>query len=162
MKSGLGPKPPSPCRLSPSKCFFLFFFYFPYSLGRVQYSIVKYLFFTFTHTPCRSVSQQMDIFSSSSNYFQPLTSCSYLAEKNTSFIPTCDPWPTQTWPDLIPLLCYNFCVWFIFWSDKQSDLYSGKCVCGQATLMCTVMAGSCSTTPVEFDHRWRCYCTVLL
>ena len=40
------------------------------------------------------------------------------------------PWPVtnQTWPDLIPLLCYNFCVWFIFRSDKQSDLYSGKCV----------------------------------
>ena len=49
----------------------------------VQYSqVIKFrLFFIFTHAPCRNVSQQMDIFSSSSNSFQPLTFCSYLAEK---------------------------------------------------------------------------------
>ena len=68
----------------------------------VQYSqVIKFrLFFIFTHiVPLRErplwVSQQMDIFSSSSNSFQPLTFCSYLAEKNTSFIPTRDPWPTR-------------------------------------------------------------------
>ena len=63
----------------------------------VQYSqVIKFrLFFIFTHAPCGNVSQQMDIFSSSSNSFQPLTFCSYLAEKNTSFIPTRDPWPTR-------------------------------------------------------------------
>ena len=71
---------------------------------------------------CGSMSQHMDIFSSPSNSFQSLTFCSYLAEKKHKFYS--HPWPVtnQTWPDLIPLLCYNFCVWFIFRSDKQSDL----------------------------------------
>ena len=54
----------------------------------VQYSqVIKFrLFFIFTHAPCGNVSQQMDIFSSSSNSFQPLTFCSYLAEKKTQVL----------------------------------------------------------------------------
>ena len=87
--------PPPPLCTKSIQMFFHIFFTSLTVWG--EYSTVQssYLFFIFTHAPCGSVSQQMDIFSSSSNSFQPLTFCSYLAEKNTSFIPTHDPWPTR-------------------------------------------------------------------
>ena len=85
--------PPPPLWTKYIQMFFLFFFTSLTVWG--EYSTVQssYLFFIFTHAPCGNVSQKMDIFSS--NSFQPLTFCSYLAEKNTIFIPTHDPWPTR-------------------------------------------------------------------
>ena len=73
----------------------------------VQYSqVIKFrLFFIFTHAPCGNVSQQMDIFSSSSNSFQPLTFCSYLAEKTqVLFPPVTRDQPDMTWPHPPPML----------------------------------------------------------
>ena len=128
VKSGLGPKPPSPMWTKSIQMFFFCFFYFPYSLGRVQYSIVKLFIFYFYPHPLRKRESTdghflllLQLFPTSNFLFLP-------GWKKHKFYS--HPWPVtnQTWPDLIPLLCYNFCVWFIFWSDKQSDLYSGKCV----------------------------------
>ena len=97
--------PPPPCGLSPSKCFFVFF-YFPYSLGRVQYSIVKLFIFYFYLHPLRKRESTdghflllFQLFPTSNFLFLP-------GWKKTQvlFPPVTRDQPDMTWPHPPPML----------------------------------------------------------
>ena len=89
------PETPSPMWTKSIQMFFVFF-YFPYSLGRVQYSIVKLFIFYFYPHPLRKRESTdghflllLQLFPTSNFLFLPGW------KKPTSFIATRDPWPTR-------------------------------------------------------------------